>query len=301
MVKEFNSLSALMDAFREPQSAIDHFAAMRWRNGRFCPYCKGEKIYDLPSVKNRFMCADRKCGLKFSITVGTIFENTKLPLRVWFGAMWLITNHKKGIASTTLARDLNITQKSAWFVLHRLRYAARTKSFNAPLEGTVEIDESHFGGKTSHKRSKGSKSSGPKGKTLVIGAVERGGNLVAKVLKHGHKPEVHSFINENISQDATLISDKHSYYESLEDYPNQKTHYSGVRTSEEHTNTIDGVWSLLKRQINGIHHFVSPKHLDQYVSEMTWRYNRRGMTAAERVNPMFTELEGRLTYRALIA
>src|SRR5262249_1690051 len=125
MFTEFKTLTDLMVAFRDPQKAIDHFRAIRWRNGAFCPHpdCGGDRVYALKR-KNIYRCA--KCRTNFSITVGTIFENTKLPLRIWFGAIWLITNHKKGIASTTLARDLGITQKSAWFVLHRLRHAART-------------------------------------------------------------------------------------------------------------------------------------------------------------------------------
>lgn len=166
MVRNFDSLISLMDAFKEPQSAIDHFTAMRWKNGRFCPYCKHTKIYNLKN--NFYKCASIDCFQKFSITVGTVFENTKLPLRIWFGAIWLITNHKNGIASTTLARDLHITQKSAWFVLHRLRHAATTESFNAPLSGVVEIYETYVGG--SKKKGKRGKH---KGKTPMIGLTYR--------------------------------------------------------------------------------------------------------------------------------
>lgn len=127
MVKEFHTLADLMIAFAEPQAAIDHFSAIRWHRGIFCPYCKHTKAYTIKE-RNRYKCAS--CALKFSVTVGTIFENTKLPLRIWLGAMWLLTNHKDGIASTTLAADLGITQKTAWFLLHRLRHTARSESFN---------------------------------------------------------------------------------------------------------------------------------------------------------------------------
>jgi transposase-like protein len=129
MLTQFKTLVDLMVAFKDPQTAIDHFMAIRWAGGVACPYCEHAKCYEL-AQKNKFKCA--ACTRKFSVTVGTIFENTKLPLRIWFGAIWLITNHPKGIASTTLAKDLGITQKSAWFVLHRLRHAARTRSFNHP-------------------------------------------------------------------------------------------------------------------------------------------------------------------------
>lgn len=184
MVKEFNTLAELMIAFADPQAAIDHFSSIRWRNGIFCPYCKHTKAYTIKE-RNRYKCASMACTSKFSVTVGTIFENTKLPLRIWFGAMWLIANHKKGVASTTLAVDLGITQKTAWFLLHRLRHTAKSKSFNAPLSGEVEVDETFIGGK-------GTQGHGPKGKSVVIGAVERGGKVVASVSRaarqsHGGK------------------------------------------------------------------------------------------------------------------
>src|SRR5665213_3577310 len=127
MLTNFKTLTDLMIAFQDPQTAIDHFSAIRWAGGVVCPYCEHDRAYTL-ARKNKYRCAE--CCRNFSVTVGTIFENTKLPLRIWFGAIWLITNHPKGIASTTLAKDLGITQKSAWFVLHRLRHAAATPSFN---------------------------------------------------------------------------------------------------------------------------------------------------------------------------
>jgi transposase-like protein len=134
MLTQFKTLADLMIAFKDPQIAIDHVKAIRWPNGPVCTFddCGHDKAYIL-SKKNAYRCA--KCRRNFSVTSGSIFEDTKLPLRIWFGAIWLITNHPKGIASTTLARDLGITQKSAWFVLHRLRHAARTRSFNKPHDG----------------------------------------------------------------------------------------------------------------------------------------------------------------------
>jgi transposase-like protein len=124
MLKSFKTLAELNIKFSDNQAALDHFRSIRWRDGEFCPHCGHDKVYDLKR-KGIYRCA--QCRKNFSILVGTIFENSKLPLRVWFGAIWLLTNHPKGIASTTLARDLDITQKSAWFVLHRLRHAARTR------------------------------------------------------------------------------------------------------------------------------------------------------------------------------
>lgn len=171
LTKQFKTLADLCHTFSDNQVAIDHFKAIRWKNGEFCPHCGHDKVYALKR-KNIYRCA--QCKTNFSITVGTIFENSKLPLRVWFGAIWLLTNHPKGVASTTLARDLGITQKSAWFVLHRLRHAAHTQSFNGPLTGKVEVDETYVGGKAANKHGRRSGTGpGAVGKTPVIGAIER--------------------------------------------------------------------------------------------------------------------------------
>ena len=204
MLKQFNTLTDLMVVFREPQAAIDHFTAIRWKNGKFCPHCGHDHVYSL-SQKNKFKCA--QCRKNFSITVGTIFENTKLPLRIWFGAIWLITNHKKGIASTTLATDLGITQKTAWFVLHRLRHAARTRSFNTPLAGDIEIDETYVGGKSINRHGRRSGTGGGhSGKTPVIGVVQRKGKVVARVLPVASQFEMQAFVNEVVSPNAKLVA-----------------------------------------------------------------------------------------------
>jgi hypothetical protein len=125
VLANFDSLFSLFEAFPDEQSCIDHLRSIRWRDGEFCPHCGGTRIYHF-SDRKTFKCGEPDCRQRFSIKVGTIFEDTKLPLRKWFAAIWMITNHPKGIASTTLAKDLKVTQKSAWFVLHRLRHAART-------------------------------------------------------------------------------------------------------------------------------------------------------------------------------
>ena len=201
MIKQFNSLTELMVAFAEPQTAIDHFTAIRWKNGQFCPHCGHDKVYSLKR-KNIYRCA--QCRTNFSITVGTIFENSKLPLRIWFGAIWLLTNHPKGIASTTLAKDLDITQKSAWFVLHRLRHAARTKSFNSPLTGEVEVDETYVGGKAINKHGRRSGTGGgASDKTAVVGAVQRGGKVIAKAIITDTGLNLQKFVHETVSPPQT--------------------------------------------------------------------------------------------------
>ncbi len=304
MLKQFKTLADLNITFSDNQVALDHFKTIRWRNGEFCPYCGHDKVYTLKA--NRYQCV--QCRNSFSILVGTIFENTKLPLRVWFGAIWLLTNHPKGIASTTLARDLGVTQKTAWFILHRLRHAARTQSFNSPLSGTVEVDETYVGGKgyNRHKsdRRKRKGKAGVVNKTPVIGAVQRDGNVVAAVMPDFGIDQAQSFIKGFAGSADMIVTDSHPVYAAIYGLPQHEmvNHHAGeyVR-GDAHTNTIESVWALLKRQIVGTHHWVSPKHLQQYVSEMAWRMNRRAMTPQERINALFTAVEGRLTYKALIA
>jgi transposase-like protein len=301
-MKHFDTLIQMMTAFPDEQSAIDHFTAIRWADGAYCPLCGSTKVYHF-SDKRTHKCAD--CRKRFSIKVGTIFEDSKIELRKWMMAIWLITSHKKGIASTTLAKDLGVTQKTAWFMLHRLRHAARTQSFNKPLDGEVEIDETYVGGKASN-RHKGDPKNGPgtSGKTAVIGALERGGNVVATVIDSTATATLDGFAHAVVAPGAKVSTDEHSGYRHL----GRTFDHGVVRHSAgeyvaagHHTNGIEGYWSLLKRQIVGIHHYVTPKHLNRYVNESAWRFNLRGIGEGERVNALLESANGRLRYKELIA
>ena len=305
MLKHFDSLFDLMDALPDEQACIDHLRSIRWKDGEFCPHCGSNKVYHF-SDRKTFKCGD--CKDRFSIKVGTIFEDTKLPLRKWFMAIWLITNHPKGIASTTLAKDLKITQKSAWFVLHRLRHAARTPSFNAPLEGAVEADTTFVGGreKNKHDSKKVPGSQGGAKKAVVLGMVEREGELRAKHVPDTKASTVQAEVRANVKKGSGLLTDEDRAFKGLaKDYVHRAVNHSAgeyVRLGGfARINTIESVWALLKRQIVGIHHWVSDKHLDRYVAEMTWRWNRRDMKVTGRMNDLFACVEGRLTYKGLIA
>lgn len=305
MIAQINSLFDLFATFPDEQACIDQLRAIRWRDGEFCPYCGDSRIYEF-SDRRTFKCG--ACRQRFSIKVGTIFEDTKLPLRKWFMAIWLITNHPKGIASTTLAKDLKVTQKTAWFVLHRLRFAAQTKSFNAPLRGDVEADTTFVGGKEKNKHA-GKKLPGSQGganKSVVLGMKERDGEVRAIHVPDHKAKTLQNEVRQNVAKGSAILTDEDRSFVGL---GNDYTHLSVNHSAGEyvrlggfvHTNGIESVWALLKRQIIGIHHWVSPKHLQRYVDEMTWRVNRSDMEPGSRMNDIFACVEGRLKYKELIA
>lgn len=175
--QQFDSFFELMEAFPTEQRAIDQLRALRWGSEdqhAYCPYCGSTRVMHF-SDKKTHKCSD--CRKRFSIKVGTIFHDSKISLRKWFMAIWLITSHKKGIASTQLAKDIKVTQKTAWFMLHRLRHATETASFNAPLKGDVEVDKTYVGGKSKNMHAKDRKERKQYDKAAVMGARERGGEL----------------------------------------------------------------------------------------------------------------------------
>jgi transposase-like protein len=305
MIAEFKSLYDLFAAIPDEQAAINYFKGIRWKTGEFCPYCGHDKIYPFSDGKT-WKCA--QCRDRFSIRVGTVFEDSKIPIRKWLAAIWFITSHKKGIASTALAKDLNVTQKTAWFMLHRLRHAARTRSFNRRLDGRVEIDETFVGGKAKNrhigKRGKGGQTGGA-GKAIVLGMLERGGELRTMHVADLKAKNLQATVDRNVNPGAAVITDEYVSYHGLDAKYQHHTinHSQGeyVRDGFVHTNSIEGVWALLKRQIYGIHHFVSSKHLHRYISEATWRFNRRNVKDAPRMVEFLGRTDGRLRYRELIA
>lgn len=295
--KEFSTLLELVAALPDEQAAIDHFTAIRWKNGAFCPYCGSTKVYHF-SNKRTHKCGD--CRQRFSIKVGTVFEDSKLPLRTWMMAVWYLSSHKKSIASTQLAKDIGVTQKTAWFMMHRLRHAARTRSFNRPLTGEVEADESFFGGKDKNRLVRDRKL---RAKVVVMGVLERGGELRAyKIERPGLAGRE---VLRNVKPGARLLTDEYGPYKTIgKNYVHETVRHRSqeyARHGGIHVNGLEGYWSQIKRQIYGIHHWVSRKHIDRYIGENVWRYNRRGLEEATRFNELLAISDGRLRYQELIA
>jgi transposase-like protein len=245
-----------------------------------------------------FKCAD--CRRPFSVRVGTIFEDSPLPLQKWFMALWIISSHKKGISSVQLGKDIGVTQKTAWFMLHRIRYAMRTPEFSKPMKGTVEIDETYVGGKT---HGQGVGYSQPN-KTAVFGMIERGGEVRANSVTHADGATLKPIIFENVDKSSTIMSDEFGAYKDLADQ--FEAHYIVIHSKKQyvdgisHTNNIENFWSMLKRGIYGIYHHISKKHIDKYVDEFEYRYNTRKFKETQRFNKVLTHLDGRLTYKNLI-
>lgn len=305
MIQQFDSLFDLLKAFPDELSAIKHFEAIRWKDGAHCPHCGSLKVYHFSDGKTH-KCGD--CRKRFSVKVGTIFEDSKVPLQKWFMAIWLITSHKKGIASTQLAKDISVTQKTAWFMLHRLRCAAQTKSFNRPLNGPVEADETFVGGKekNKHETKKLNAGRGSVGKTPVLGVKSRDGEVRMEAASELTGRSAKDMVRRHVAAGTVVMTDEARVYRGLDGEFNHYTvsHSAGeyVRHFFFHTNSIESAWALLKRQIIGIHHFVSAKHLQRYLDEMMFRQNRRDVGEGNRVNMLLAAANGkRLRYKELIA
>lgn len=308
-MKNFRSLLDFQAYFSNEDRCREYLEEQRWNSKPVCPYCGSEKVHRLKK-KSRLKCGNRICLKNFSVTVGTIYENTKMPLTKWFLASYILINHSKGISSLQLSGYLGITQRSAWFLMHRLRELVREKQPEM-LTGKIEIDETYVGGKIKNKHKKVREAHKNKfsrmDKAPVIGILQRAGKVQTVALNDTSKETLMPVLSERIKPDAILLTDGSSIY-----YPLSKTHiHHSVNHAQDeyvrregetvvHTNTIEGFWSLLKRGIFGIHHQVSPKHLHRYCDEYCFRYNERKQPQDSRFMEALQKPEGRLKYKDLI-
>jgi len=302
---QFTNLYDLREYFSNETICREYLERFRWNGNPVCPFCNSDKLYKLGDGKT-YKCSNKECRKKFSATVGTIFENTKIPLSKWFVAMYLITSHKKGISSLQLSRDIGVTQKTAWFINHRIREMLKD---NAPelLCNTVEVDETYVGGKDrfKHKNKKTGSTQGRsvKNKTVMFGLLERENKVIAIKIPDTQRSTILPLIDKSIKKGSTIMTDEYFVYRSIPDeYKHLKTnHTQGIYVDGiVHTNSIEGFWSLFKRGIIGIYHNVSGKHIDRYLVEFTQRYNTRGTTEENRFNFFLSQCDGRLKYKDLI-
>lgn len=293
LVTRFKNLAELTTYFPDDQSCREYLERMRWNGQPVCPHCGHDVAYKF-AAGTYYKC--KACRKKFTVTVGTIFEDTKIPLRKWFIALYIFTSHKKGISSCQLAKDLGITQKSAWHMLHRIRYAF---GITEPLEltDTVEVDETYVGGKRKGKRGRGAA-----GKTAVVGLVERKGKVYARPVNSIDKATLQGVVRERVAPGARVVTDELASYTGLaKDYRHDTIrHGDGVYVAGDvYTNTIEGYWSQLKRGIFGIYHQVGTKHLHRYCTEFSFRYNSRKSGEVARFNEVLTGCDGRLMFKTL--
>jgi transposase-like protein len=288
--------------FSDLDVATEYMAKLRWPNGPVCPRCGGV-AHSYISTRRLWKC--RECQKQYSVKLGTIFEDSPLGLDKWLPAVWLIANSKNGISSHELARSLGTTQKSAWFMLHRIRLAMQTGSFNL-LDGEVEVDETFIGGRARnmHKdvRARKIKGTGGKGKTVVVGIKQRGGEVRASVAPNTKRPALVSQVEQHVAPGASVYTDTHRSYITLrQSYAHETVdHAEKYVDGQVHTNGLENFWSLLKRGLNGTYVSVEAFHLFRYLDERLLAYNLRELSDYGRFATVLKAAAGRrLTYAEL--
>ena len=288
-----------MEGFKTLREAVIHFAdfenckkvmvQLRWPNGKItCPRCGLEKVVYLS--KNRvWKCYGKHLLPRFSLKTGTIFEDSPIALAKWLTAVWMIVNCRNGISSYEVHRAIGITQKSAWFMDHRIRFALHSGSFENLLSGEVEADEPFIGGKARNmhadKRSVKITGTGGKDKAMVLGILQRGGKVRTKVIDSRKKKTLQSEVRQHVEAGSALYTDALKSYEGLNEFEHQVVdHAIEYVRGKVHTNGLENFWSLVKRGLNGTYVSVEPYHLFRYLDEQAYRYNNRKDDAGEPIS-----------------
>jgi transposase-like protein len=317
--KEFpKSLLQATRYFSDPDVCVDFVAAMRWPDGPVCPHCEGKRVSYLSS-RRIWKCMAKDCHKQFSVKTGSIFEDSPIPLDKWLVAVWLVVNCKNGVSSYEISRDLKITQKSAWFMLHRIRLALKAGNWGklgGEEGGPVEVDEAFIGPKPQrmHRDRRLKLKAGEDGyvsKAIVMGMLDRELRQVrAMVVPNVQRGTLQAAILNNVQKKSTVYSDGATAYQDLSERSAQYVHET-VNHIEEyvrgqvHTQGIENFWSLLKRGLSGTYVAVEPFHLDRYLDEQVFRYNNRAtkdnpLNDADRFVLAVSQISGkRLTYAEL--
>jgi len=305
MTKASSLPKTLVEAIRyfaDLDVATAFVADLRWPDGPECPDCGG-KEHSYLTTRHLWKC--KACKRQFSVKVGTIFEDSPIPLDKWLTSIWLIANAKNGISSHELGRSIGLTQKSAWFVLHRIRLAMQTGTFRK-LSGEVEVDETFIGGAARNmhaaRRKRAITGTGGKDKTAVVGSLERDGEIRASVVPSRRKRDLHRYVREHVEPGSQVYTDQLESYVGLsEDFGHQTVdHAIEYVNGQLHTNTVENFWSLLKRGLKGTYINVEPFHLFRYLDEQVYRFNKRKANDLTRFAWVLGTVAGRrLTYAAL--
>jgi len=306
MADEFRTLQEAILYFSDFNNCMSVMVRLRWPDGKVkCPHCGADKVTYL-SNNRVWKCYGNHPKPRFSLKTGTVFEDSPIGLDKWLPALWLVVNCKNGISSCELARDLGVTQKTAWFMAHRLRFAL-TDGGSGLLSGEVEADETFIGGKARNmhieKRKRRITGTGTKDKTAVMGILERGGKVRTAVVPNRRKSALHAEVRKHVEAGSALYTDALLSYEGLAgDYAHQVVdHAVAYVDGNVHTNGLENFWSLLKRGISGTYVSVEPFHLFRYLDEQSFRYNYRNETNdGDRFELALSQITGkRLTYEHL--
>ena len=301
--REGMSLVELFRMFPDDDAAQAWLEKQRWGGEPWCPHCGSFSVRRNNHKSMPWRCAERECRKRFSVRVATPMQGSPLGYQIWVIAIYLLTTSLKGQSSMKLHRDLKITQKTAWFLAHRIR---KTFSDNgSPFVGPVEVDETYMGGRRANmpkaKRAQLT-GRGAVGKTAIVGAKDRATNQVAaQAVESTDKPTLHAFVASHAGREAIVYTDDALVYESLPN-PHEAVNHSALEyvRGDVHTNGMESFWSMLKRAHKGIYHKMSPKHLDRYVQEFAGRHNLRDVDTLMQMGMVVRGLEGkRLTYTAL--
>lgn len=288
--------------FHDKDKAREYLEQMRWLNGAVCPHCGSMEAYKLeakpdstkPVRKGVYKC--KGCRRQFTVTVGTIFEGSHIPLHKWLMAIHLLCSSKKGMSAHQFHRMLGLTYKTAWFMAHRIRYAMTQPPLVDKLRGVVEADETYVGGKAHGKRGRGAGN-----KTPVFALVERNGRVRSFKVDRVTAKNLKAKIREHVDEDSTIMTDEFLAYKGLSKEFRHYTVNHGIGeyvNGDAHANTAEGFFSILKRGINGVYHHVSPQHLDRYLAEFDFRYDNRKVEDVVRASLALKQTKGkRLMFR----